>query len=149
MMTTFVHTLTFVSTPVETSNNFLIYSILGGGGQIAQLIHPAHPIMRSMSRTTRSSCRFGVCDNLDDNFIYFRRTESELTIIIFAVVFTLQRYRYPFNEQKTQMDNVKFTIKYLNYMQTSIFSVNNLLFFEKNSFAQHITHLFTKITENK
>ena len=58
----------FVSTPVKTSNNFLIYSILGGG-QIAQLIHPAHPIMRSMSRTTRSSCRFGVCDNLENNFI--------------------------------------------------------------------------------
>ena len=129
-MTTFAHTPTFVSTSVKTPNNFLIYSILGGG-QIAQLIHPAYPIMRSMSRTTRSSCRLGVCDSLDDNFIYFRRTESELTIIIFAVVFTLQRYRYPFNEQKTQMDNVKFTIKYLNYMQTSIFSVNNLLFLRK------------------
>ena len=69
MMTTFAHTPTFVSTPVETSNNFLIYNILGGGQQIAQLIHPAHPIMRSMSRTTHGSCRFGVCDSLDDNFI--------------------------------------------------------------------------------
>ena len=69
MMTTFAHTPTFVSMPVKASDNFLIYNILGGGQQIAQLIHPAYPIMRSMSRTTHGSCRFGVCDNLDDNFI--------------------------------------------------------------------------------